>query len=68
MKDFEKYKADMGDDYEYKVKQIAKSKDVQVVNIVSLKLVLHPIPPQAFGILGGWGWGGGRGGEGFPIS
>ena len=34
MKDFEKYKADMGDDYEYKVKQIAKSKDVQAVNKV----------------------------------
>ena len=34
MKDFEKYKADMGDDYEYKVKQIAKSKDVQDVNKV----------------------------------
>ena len=34
MKNFQKYKADMGDDYNDKVKQIAKSKDVQAVNKV----------------------------------
>ena len=34
MKNFQKYKADMGDDYNDKVKQIAKSKDVQSVNKV----------------------------------